>query len=109
MSPDEPELTAENVGQLLGLTPKPQTSRGRSPEVEAEPPDVDVQPEAFVSEISDTNDQDADDVEERLTEQEKRDAALWAAGIPPARTAAQKREVDRAFAELIHKPPEDAT
>ncbi len=96
------------MAEALGLTPKQQTSSERPPEVEAAPPDADAQPEADVSEISDTNDQDADDVEERLTEQEQRDAALWAAGIPPAPTAAQKREADRACAELIHKPPENA-
>ena len=100
----ERELTAQNVGELLGLTPKPQADEPSS--------EVDVNltesPEPAVRDIPDTNDDDVGELKRAVEQQEQRDAALWAAGVPPARSAAQQREDERAFIGLIHKQPEDA-
>ncbi len=103
----ERELTSENVGELLGL-PKREAPQLTEPEpddhVDEQQIPAPEAPEPDVPEISDTNDNVNEDLRRAVEQSEQRDAALLAAGIPPARTIAQKREADRAFAELIHPP-----
>ena len=94
---DEPELTAENAASLLGLTPKRQTP---------DPTDAEVQPADQPEDLQ----RDANRVvidREALHAAEQRDANLWAAGIPPARSVAQKRADEQAFIEAIHRQPDD--
>ena len=97
----ERELSAANVGEMLGLAPKPQAQEPSS--------EVDVnRTEPAVRDFPDTNDDDVGELQRAVEDQKRRDANLLAAGFPPARSAAQQREDELAFIAQIHKQPEDA-
>ena len=98
---DEPQMTPANAADILGL-PKRETPEPASPEVEA----AGIQPADEPEDLQ----RDAERVvidREALRAAEQRDANLWAAGVPPARSAAQKRRDDQAFIERIHRPADD--
>ena len=107
----EQQGSVEDFQRMLGFTPKQQAE---DVHVQVEPTvGHDRQsagapePEPDVPEISDTNDNVNEELRRALEQSEQRDANLWAAGIPPARTLAQQRADDLAFLTMLHPPNTD--
>ena len=111
MSDEERVLSAANVGELLGITKQGAPDEPSTSDRLSEVPDGDgdapitESPEPDVPEIPDTNVNQ--DLKRAVEQQEQRDANLLAAGVLPPRSAAKKREDDRAFFNMVHPPNTD--